>query len=115
MALVKADREDKIIKIRVSGKANTRRNLLTAIRSQFDYIHKTIPGIVPVEKVPLIEHPEIMLDYQELLGLEAMGEKNIAIGKLKQRIPLRQLLDGIEAKDSRAAKLNNDYDTATLR
>ena len=101
LALVKADREDKIIKIRVSGKAHTRRNLLTAIRSQFDYIHKTIPGIVPVEKVPLMGHPEILLDYQELLGLEAMGETSVAIGKLKQRIPLRQLLDGIESPGDR--------------
>ena len=104
LALVKADREDKIIKIRVSGKNNTRRNLLMAIRSQFDYIHKTIPGIVPIEKVPLIEHPEILLDYQELLGLESMGEKDIAIGKLRKRIPLRQLLDGIEIQQNRIDK-----------
>lgn len=108
LALVKADREDKIIKIRVSGKENTRRNLLTAIRSQFDYIHKTIPGIVPVEKVPLIEHPNIVLDYQELLGLEAMGEKNIAIGKLKQHLPLKQLLDGIESPSDRL-KPDSEY------
>ena len=96
LALVKADREDKIIKIRVRGKANTRRNLLTAIRSQFDYIHKTIPGIVPVAKVPLIEHPEILLDYQDLLALESMGETTVIIPKLKQRLPLSQLLAGIE-------------------
>ncbi len=96
LALVKADREDKIIKIRVKGKANTRRNLLTAIRSQFDYIHKTIPGIVPVAKVPLIEHPEILLDYQDLLALESMGETTVIIPKLKQRLPLSQLLAGIE-------------------
>ncbi len=101
LALVKADREDKIIKIRVKGKANTRRNLLTAIRSQFDYIHKTIPGIVPVEKVPLIDHPEIILDYQELLGLEAMGETSYPIGKLRQRIPLTELLNGISSKSDR--------------
>ena len=100
-ALVKADREDKIMMIRVRGKANTRRNLLTAIRSQFDYIHKTIPGIVPVEKVPLIEHPEIILDYQELLGLELMGERDVAIGKLQKRIPLWQLLEGIESPGDR--------------
>ena len=74
---------------------------MTAIRSQFDYIHKTIPGIVPEEKVPLIEYPEIVLDYQELLGLEEMGETSIAIGKLKQRIPLQQLLDGIEQPSDR--------------
>ena len=103
-ALVKADREDKKIMIRVKGTENTRRNLLTAIRSQFDYIHKTIPGIIPEEKVPLIDHPEIILDYQELLGLEAMGETSIAIGKLKQRIPLKQLLDGIEAQQYRRQK-----------
>ncbi|MEM7759096.1 MAG: COR domain-containing protein [Cyanobacteria bacterium P01_A01_bin.40] len=105
LALVKADREDKIIKIRVSGKTNTRRNLLTAIRSQFDYIHKTIPGIVPVAKVTLIEHPEILLDYQELLGLEVMGEKDIAIGKLKRRISLKQLLNGIESESDRQVKI----------
>ncbi|MGB3694172.1 MAG: helix-turn-helix transcriptional regulator [Spirulinaceae cyanobacterium] len=105
LALVKADKEDKIIKIRVSGKTNTRRNLLTAIRSQFDYIHETIPGIVPVEKVPLIEHPEIILDYQELLGLEAMGETDYPIGKLRKRIPLKQLLDGIESLGNRPQTL----------
>ena len=104
LALVKADREDKMIKIRVKGKASTKRNLLTAIRSQFDCIHETIPGIVPVAKVPLIEHPEILLDYQELLGLEDMGEHEIAIGKLKQRIPLKQLLDGIEEPQNRLYK-----------
>ncbi len=104
LALVKADREDKIIKIRVNGKANTRRNLLTAIRSQFDYIHKTIPGIVPIAKVPLIEHPEIILDYQDLLDLESMGEKDMIVPKLKQRIPLRQLLDGIEEPQNRGDK-----------
>ncbi|MEL6438340.1 MAG: COR domain-containing protein [Cyanobacteria bacterium J06621_8] len=101
LALVKADREDKIIKIHVKGKENTRRNLLKAIRSQFDYIHSTIPGIVPVEKVPLREYPEIILDYQELLGLESMGETYKVIGTLKKRIPLRQLLDGIESLGDR--------------
>ena len=110
LALVKADQEDKIIKIRVNGKANTRRNLLTAIRSQFDYIHKTIPGIVPIAKVPLIEHPEIILDYQDLLDLESMGEKDVIVPKLKQRIPLRQLLDGIEEPQNRGDKRFRDKD-----
>ena len=106
-ALVKADREDKKIIIRVKGKENTRRSLLTAIRSQLDYIHKTIPGIVPEEKVPLIDRPEIILDYQELLGLEAMGETSIPIGKLRKRISLKQLLDGIEQPSDRRTK--EDY------
>ncbi|MEM8723857.1 MAG: COR domain-containing protein [Cyanobacteria bacterium P01_G01_bin.39] len=66
-ALVKADREDKKIIIRINGKESTRRNLLTAIRSQFDHIHATIPGIVPEEKVPLLDYPNIPpVDYQWL-------------------------------------------------
>lgn len=75
---------------------------------QFDYIHKTIPGILPMEKVPLIEYPEIVLDYQDLLGLEAMREEFVVIGKLKKRIPLRQLLDGIKSEDDRKAKIYQD-------
>ncbi|MEL6438099.1 MAG: COR domain-containing protein [Cyanobacteria bacterium J06621_8] len=111
LALVKADREDKVIKIRVKGKVNTRRNLLTAIRSQFKHIHKTIPGIIPVAKVPLIEHPEILLDYQDLLDLEAMGENDVIVPKLKQHIPLRQLLEGIEKPSNRIHEryIDKDY------
>ena len=95
-ALIKADREEKIIMIRVRGKENTRRNLLTAIRSQFAYIHSTIPGIVPVEKVPSIDHPQILFNYKNLLGLEEMEEEYIVVGEFKKRIPLNELLDGIE-------------------
>ncbi len=40
----------------------------------FDYIHQTIPGIVPVEKVALPDHREIVVNDRELLGLEKMGQ-----------------------------------------
>ncbi len=110
-ALVKADREDKKIIICINGQENTRRDLLAAIRFQFDDINKSIPGIVPEEKVPLIARPEIVLDYQELLGLEAMGETSIAIGRLGKRIPLKQLLDGIEESSKRKKEdRENDRD-----
>ena len=95
-ALIKADREEKLILIRVRGQENTRRNLLTAIRSQFAYIHSTIPGIVPVEKVPLIDHPQILFNYKNLLGLEKMGEEYIGVGELGIRVPLNELLGGID-------------------
>ncbi|MEM8674891.1 MAG: COR domain-containing protein [Cyanobacteria bacterium P01_G01_bin.67] len=101
-ALVKTDREDKKIMIRVSGKENTRRNLLTAIRSQFDYIHSTIPGIVPEEKVPLLDYPNIPpVDYQWLLNLEGIGEKDFIPPGLTTKINLVDLLNGIIAKKNR--------------
>ena len=56
------------------GKEDTRRNLLAAIRFNFDYIHFTIPGIVPVEKVPLPKFSNVPpVDYQWLLNLDNKG------------------------------------------
>ena len=52
------------------------------------------------------------MDYQELLGLETMGETHVVIGKIKKRIPLKQLLDGIESEDARKAKMNNEISDA---
>jgi internalin A len=97
-ALVKADREEKKISIRVIGPKQTRRILLTAIRVQFASIHKTIPGLTSEEKISLPGHPDIILDYQELIALQEMGETSIPIGKLKTRITLQELLDGIAPK-----------------
>ncbi|MDY6786291.1 MAG: COR domain-containing protein [Cyanobacteriota bacterium] len=97
-ALVKADREEKKISIRVAGPKRTRRILLTAIRVQFASIHKTIPGLTYEEKIALPKHPDIVLDYQELIALQEMGETSIPIGKLRTRIPLQELLDGIAPK-----------------
>ncbi len=96
-ALVKADREDKKIIIRVKGPENTRRNLLTAIRSQFDYIHSTIPGIIPEEKVPLLDFPWIPpVDYQWLLNLERKGVEKTYVPGLTEEMNIKQLLNGIE-------------------
>ena len=101
IALVTGDQEDKIIRIRVKGNTTTRRCLLKAIRSQFDYIHRSISGLYVEEKIRLIEHPLILIDYQELLAQEEMGKEYYTVGKLKKDIPLNELLDGIETKSDR--------------
>ena len=94
-ALVKADREDKKIFIWVTGSEGTRRQLLGIIRSHFDHIHRTITGIEVAGKVPLPDHPEIVLDYQELLGLEAMGKLTYPIASLRIEVGIKQLLEGV--------------------
>ena len=53
------------------------------------------------EKIRLIDHPQILLDYQELLGLEKMGKQYVSIGKLGKDILLSELLDGFETKSDR--------------
>ncbi|MDJ0693429.1 hypothetical protein [Mastigocoleus sp. MO_188.B34] len=107
-ALVKADREDKKIIIRVKGPENTRRNLLSAIRSQFDYIHTTIPGITPQEKVPLLDRPETSpVDYQWLLNLERKGIRDFIPPGLTEERNIEQLLNGIDEPSKRRNEFRN--------
>jgi internalin A len=100
-ALIRGDREDKRITIQVKGNPSTRRNFLSAIRSQFDEIHKTIPGLGITEYLLYQENPPILLDYEDLISAEEAGEQTYFIGKLKRRIDLGELLDGVEARPSR--------------
>ncbi|MEO1741364.1 MAG: COR domain-containing protein, partial [Cyanobacteria bacterium J06629_9] len=100
IARVKADPADAKIFIAVSGRESTRRSFLLMIRDVFNKIHGNIAK--PTEWVPVpghLDHPP--LDYQELLGLEDMGEQNVVIGKLKLKLNLRQLLDGYEPAELR--------------
>jgi hypothetical protein len=96
VALVTADREERCVYIWVRGPERTRRALLSIIRFHFDAIHSTIAGIRVEEKVPLPDHPEIVVDYHYLLDLEAMGEKSFVPPGLRQRIDVRSLLEGVD-------------------
>ncbi|MEO0768666.1 MAG: hypothetical protein AAFY72_04410 [Cyanobacteria bacterium J06649_4] len=108
IACVKADPEDKKIFIAVSGKKSTRRTCLTLIRKTFERIHSSFSHLQVTEWVPVPGHPENPpLDYQELLGLEKMGEQTYPIGKLGIRVNIRQLLDGYEHIEDRQ-KRNRD-------
>lgn len=99
-ALVQADREDKRVYIWVRGPEQTRRVLLSIIRYHFDTIHKTIPGIRVEEKVALPDHPDIVVDYQYLLDLEAMGERSFVPPGLRQRVNVKRLLEGVDLRQA---------------
>ncbi|MEH2429617.1 MAG: COR domain-containing protein, partial [Nostoc sp.] len=102
IARIKADPEDKKIFITISERKETRRLFLGILRDVFQKIHKSLPNLEITEWVPVPNHPkEKPLDYQELLGLESMGESIITIGKLRLKLDLRQLLDGYESLESR--------------
>jgi internalin A len=52
--------------------------------------------------VPVPGYPDAdPLDYDELLGLEDMGENTVRVAKLKLKLDLRQLLDGYESIELR--------------
>ncbi|MGP1388000.1 MAG: COR domain-containing protein, partial [Thainema sp.] len=102
IARIKADPEDNKIFISISGRETTRRIFLFLIRETFTKIHRSFANLEVTEWVPVPGYPEHPpLDYQELLGIEAMGEREYPIGKLRIRVNLRQLLDGYEPLESR--------------
>jgi internalin A len=106
-ALVKADTEDRKIFIWVKGDENTRRDFLSAIRMEFEAIHKTIAKIETTEKVPIPFLPQIApVDYEFLLRLEGVGRTTFPT-QAENRIvdiDVKQILDGITTLDQRHAE-----------
>ncbi|MDF1512657.1 MAG: COR domain-containing protein [Anaerolineae bacterium] len=100
-ALVIADIATRRIHILVKGLKYARRDLLSIIRSHFDSIHKTIPGMQVWKKIPLPGYPDIAVDYEYLLDLEAMGERSFVPPGLRQRIDVKLLLNGIDLAEGR--------------
>ena len=103
IARIKADPADNKVFIAISGKESTRRLFLGLIRDVFNKIHANFAK--PTEHVPVPGHPDYPpMNYQDLLGLEDMGEQNKVIGELKLRLNLRHLLDGYESLEMRRLK-----------
>jgi internalin A len=109
IARIKSDPKDQKIFIAVSGRESTRRSFLTIIRDMFSKIHNSFANLEVSQWVPVPGHPDAEpLDYEELLGLEEMGETKVRIGKLKTSRDLRPLLDGYDAIEVRRRKQMGD-------
>ena len=108
-ALVKADTEDRKIFISVNGAESTRRDFLSAIRAQFEVIHKTITKIEAREKVPVPTHPLIAVDYEHLLKLERKGVNEFIPEGLDDPVSVKHLLDGVAAPEVRQRILIDDH------
>lgn len=95
-ALVKADSEDRIIHIFVDGPINTRIHLLSAIRNEFNAIHKSISRLVAEEKVPVPGHKKAIVDYEHLILLERKGVSNFIPEGMEETILVQDLLNGVD-------------------
>jgi len=94
-ALIIADREEGKIYISVGGQERSRRAFLTAIRFQFDHIHRTITGIEAKQMIPLSGYPKEAIAYHALLSYEQAGEFNPWRPSINARLNVKQLLDGV--------------------
>ncbi len=101
LALIKADTEDKKIYIWINGTENTRRDFLSAIRAQFESIHKTITNLDVREKVAVPGYPNIVVDFEHLLTLEQRGMNEFLPEGMKELISVGQLLNGVAHEDDR--------------
>jgi len=101
-ALVKADVVDKKVFIHVMGKAEARRRLLAVIRSDFERIHNDLK-FKPAELVPLHEHPDEAVTYEELLVYEQNGVAQFSkvIGKKIIQVDVQELLNGVDLEGTR--------------
>lgn len=108
VAFIKADPEERKIYIQVAGRGS-KRELLGFIRSQFELIHQRLPKIQVENKIPVDDLGKIVLDYDDLLFYEEMGETSILVRSLRKRVEIRQLLNGISSEDERKRlrQLNN--------
>ena len=109
IARIKSDPEDKKIFIAVSGRESTRRSFLSMTRDTFTKIHNSFANLEISQWVPVPGYPDAdPLDYEELLGLEEMGENTVRVGKLKKSWDLRPLLDGYESIELRRRRQRGD-------
>jgi internalin A len=110
-ALIKADMEDRKIYIWVNGVENTRRDFLSAIRIEFDAIHKTIAKIEATEKVPHPNYPELVLDYLELIEFELQSVDKFPrkVGDRVITCIVRELLDGVRLSRPEIKKVFISY------
>ena len=105
-ALVKADREDSLVTINVSGPQPGRRGLLTAIRTELKAIQRTIPGLTAEERVPVPEHSGIFVPYQHLIDLEEAGRETVIPQGTVDDFSISELLAGVESPADRASITN---------
>ena len=97
-ALVRGDVQGRTVVIRVAGVGNGQRELLGIIREHFERIHRIYEKLPVTELVPIPQHPETTVPYEELLSYEAAGddEFKVVIGNVPRKFSVAELLDGVD-------------------
>lgn len=98
-ALVKADPQEKTIRILINGPVAGRRRMLGVIRQDFDVIHRDVPHLKPEELVSFPTASQIHESYSELEVLYADDPRTLIKRVVEGKIltaTARELLEGVE-------------------
>ena len=108
-ALVKADVQDKKIFISVMGPQKSRRRLLAIIRVDLGRIHRDLHNLQPAEMVPVPNHPDVVIPYDDLILWESNNRATYPVragGRLVD-LHVQDLLNGVDL-EFRGGKLDED-------
>ncbi|MCP4215505.1 MAG: hypothetical protein GY765_12700 [bacterium] len=98
-ALVKADEKDGKITVWVEGER--KREFFQTIRKTLHDIHGTFDKLDVEELMPLPDRPDVMIEYEELVGHEVEGRREIFIGRIRRNYDVSQLLNGVVSEEKR--------------
>jgi internalin A len=112
IALIRGDAVACRVSIAVNGPEPTRRDLLAVIRNSFAMINGSIQGLVVKERVPVPGLNAEPLEYEHLLAAECAKPPRthwtVVVDGALHDVPITTLLDGIEPRDEREARVDRD-------
>lgn len=93
-AFIKSDAEDRKITIRVWGNEDTKYEFLSKLRFQFESIHKSIPNLEFRTKIQVPNHPEVFVDYDQLMVMADKGVTTYIPEGMTEKIDVWETLGG---------------------
>ncbi|HNL08853.1 MAG TPA: COR domain-containing protein, partial [Chitinophagales bacterium] len=106
-----ADKEEKRIDISIVGEK--RQDFLSFIRKSLQSIHQSFPKLEVEELIPLPdkgkEGKDVFVSYEELLGLQRLGDTTYSNGILRKRYNINDLLTGVAGEQYRAKRVFISY------
>jgi internalin A len=101
-AKIKADEQNKTIKITIQGEQLYKQRYFSVIRFSLLDINKKFENLKVDEYIPLPYYPDFNVEYQELLGYEKAGKDEYFVGKLGKSFSVSEMLDSVISKEERA-------------
>lgn len=98
-ARVQADYDANTITLWLRGDhAHDRRTLLKICRQHFQAIHGRIEGLCPQERVAVPHRPDVLVNYEDAVQDERLGETTftVTIDEQRVKVPIGDLLNGVE-------------------
>ena len=100
-AVVRADGRERRVDIHITGNGPQRRELLAIIREKFNEQHRDLKGLKFEERVPIPKEPSLTVSYLHLLRLEDRDEEWCWPEGSREKVRVKDLLDGIESQEGR--------------